>query len=360
MKEILAAQEIVSEKSALSVLSNVLLTARDGKIEIKATDVKMNMTTSVAVDVAEEGEITVLCSKLSDILKSLPDGDAEFEITEKDNMAIAVVRSHVRKIKYQFNCTQTDKFPELPGTDGLNFFNIPAKDLRRMISQTVFAVSNDITRYFMSGVYFEKKDRNLVLVATDGRRLAYAEKEILPDGADFNGSLVPPKILEIITRRSSDEGIISMAFTDKMIFFRVGSYEFSSALVDGKFPNYERVIPKEQKTKVEISTDEISASLKRISVMTDKTGRVSFVFRNGSLSVVSRSADYGNATDEIQCGYSGDDVVIAMNCKHISEPLSAIGTGKVSFEFTEPLRPVTMRPVEADGILDVIMPMAVE
>lgn len=359
-REISAAQEIVSEKSALSVLSNILLTARDGKLEIKATDVKTNMRTSVAVDVIEEGETTVLCSKLSDILKSLPDGDAEFELTEKDNMTVAVVRSLSRKVKYQLNCTQTDKFPEIPNTDGITFFDVPAKDLRRMVSQTVFAVSDDITRYFMSGVYFEKKDRKLVLVATDGRRLAYAEKEILPDGTEFSGSIVPPKILGIVSKHSTDEGSISMAFTDKMVFFRVGSYEFFSALVDGKFPNYERVIPKEQKTKVEIPSDELSSALKRISVMADKTGRVSFVFRNGSLSVVSKSSDYGDATDEIQCGYSGEDIIIALNYRHVSEPLSVIGADKVSFEFTEALRAVTMQPSGEDGVLDVIMPMSAE
>lgn len=360
LKEISAAQEIVSERNSLSVLSNVLLTVSDGKLEIRATDVRTNMRTFTAVDVVEDGETTVLCSKLSDILKSLPDGDAEFAITEKDNMQVAVVRSLSRKVKYQLNCTQTDKFPELPGTDGISFFDIPAKDFRRMVSQTVFAVSTDITRYFMSGVFFERKGNSLVLAATDGRRLAYAEREILPGGTDFEGSIVPPKVLGIVTKRSTDEGNISVAFTGKMVFFRVGNYEFSSALVDGKFPNYKRVIPAEQKAKVEIPTDEISAALKRISVMADKTGRICFIFSKGSLAVISKSYDYGDAADEIPCGYNGEDITIALNYRHIAEPLSVIGSGKVSIEFSEPLRPVTMKPVGEGGVFNVIMPMSAE
>lgn len=357
-REIAVAKEIITAKDALSVLSNVLLSAKDGKLEIRATDVKTNFRTTVPVDIEEEGETTVLCDKFMGILSSLPDGDAEFTLTDKDNLTVAVVRSTAKRIKYNLNCVLTDKFPEPVPEKDLKFFNVPAKDLRQMISRTAFAVSADITRYFMSGVYFEKKDRKLVLVATDGRRLSYTEKEILPETAEFINAIVPTKILNIISRHFTDEGSVGIAVTDKMIFFRAGSYEFNSQLVDGNFPNYERVIPKEQTHRLVVSKDDLMSALKRISVMADKTNKILFEIKDGSLTVASKSMDYGDADDEIPAEYSGEEITIALNGQHVREPLSEIDSEKVVLEFTEALRAVTMRGDSDSGSFSVIMPMS--
>ena len=246
INEISIAQEIISTKNALSVLSNVLLIAEGGTLTIKATDIKVNFQTKIPVDIEEEGSTTVLCDKFMGILSALPEGEIEFLLKDNDNLVSAVIRHTSKKIKYQLNCTSQDKFPEIAVAEKVSFFEVPAKELKSMITQTSFAVSDDETRYFMNGVYFEKKEDKLVLVATDGRRLAYAEKAVLAGVADFPAAIVHPKILNVVAKHASDEGNVSVAIVDKMIFFNFANYEFSATLIDGQYPNYARVIPESQ------------------------------------------------------------------------------------------------------------------
>ena len=193
INEISIAQEIISTKNALSVLSNVLLIAEGGTLTIKATDIKVNFQTKIPVDIEEEGSTTVLCDKFMGILSALPEGEIEFLLKDNDNLVSAVIRHTSKKIKYQLNCTSQDKFPEIAVAEKVSFFEVPAKELKSMITQTSFAVSDDETRYFMNGVYFEKKEDKLVLVATDGRRLAYAEKAVLAGNDDDARSFLQQK-----------------------------------------------------------------------------------------------------------------------------------------------------------------------
>lgn len=360
INEIAIAQEIISTKNALSVLSNVLLIAEGGSLTIKATDIKVNFQTKIPVEIEEEGSTTVLCDKFMSILSALPEGEIEFNLLEKDNLITAVIKHSEKKIKYQLNCTSQDKFPEIAIAEKVSFFEVPAKELKQMIAQTTFAVSEDETRYFMNGVNFEKKDDKLILVATDGRRLAYAEKAVLAGVDDFPAAIVHPKILNIVAKNASDEGNINVAVVDKMIFFKFGNYEFSAALIDGQFPNYTRVIPANQKYKFTVLKSDFVAALKRISIMIDKTGRISFGIAPGVLSITSKSSDLGDAKEEIPCQYDGDEISIAMNYRHIDSPLKVMDSEYITFEFTEALRAVTFRPEPAADYFHIIMPMSAE
>ena len=179
IKEIAIAQEIISTKNAGSILSNVSLTAQNNSLLIKATDVKVNFETQVPVQVESEGSTTIYCDKFMGILNSLPEGEIEFNQPAEngEDQAITVVIKPVdKKIKFQIKSMSQEKFPELMTSNDAPYFEVPSKDLKNMIGETVFAVSEDETRYFMNGVYFEKKDDNLNLVATDGRRLSFSSK----------------------------------------------------------------------------------------------------------------------------------------------------------------------------------------
>ncbi|MBQ0052647.1 MAG: DNA polymerase III subunit beta [Treponema sp.] len=360
ISEISIAQEIISTKNALSVLSNVLLIAEGNTLTIKATDIKVNFQTKIPVEIQEEGSTTVLCDKFMGILSALPEGEIEFAIQDKDNLVSAVIRHTVKKIKFQLNCTSQDKFPEIAIAEKVSFFEVPAKELKQMISQTSFAVSEDETRYFMNGVFFEKKEDKLVLVATDGRRLAYCEKPVLAGVAEFPSAIVHPKILNIVAKHASDEGNIEVAIVDKMIFFNFGNYEFSATLIDGQFPNYQRVIPETQSNKFSVLKSEFVSALKRISIMLDKTGRITLTMAPGVLTINSKSNDLGDAKEEIPCQYAGEEVSISMNYKHIDSPLKVMESEYITFEFTEILKAVTLRPEPAQDYFHVVMPMSVE
>ena len=360
INEISIAQEIISTKNALSVLSNVLLIAEGNSLTVKATDIKVNFQTKIPVDIEEEGSTTVLCDKFMGILSALPEGEIEFFLQDKDNLISAVIRHTSKKIKYQLNCTSQDKFPEIAVAEKVSFFEVPAKELKAMISQTSFAVSDDETRYFMNGVYFEKKEDKLVLVATDGRRLAYAEKSVLAGVADFPAAIVHPKILNIVAKHASDEGQISVAIVDKMIFFNFANYEFSATLIDGQYPNYQRVIPENQAHSFKVLKSEFVDALKRISIMIDKTGRIILNLAPGVLTITSKSTEFGDAKEEIPCQYAGEEVSISMNYKHIDSPLKIMNSEYITFEFTEVMRAVTLRPEPAEDYFHILMPMSAE
>jgi len=358
INEIAIAQEIISTKSALSILSNVLLIIKNNSLIIKATDIKVNFETKIPVDAEEDGSITIFSDKFMGILSALPSGEVEFALDQKDNQTIAIIRHLTKKIKFQLKCMSQDKFPEFPSIEKVPFFMLPAKEFKDMIYQTTFAVSEDETRYFMNGVYFEKKDNKLILVATDGRRLAYDSKDLLDGITDFPSAIVHPKVLNIVAHHASDEGNISVAIVDKMIFFRFLNYELSSSLLDGQFPNYQRVIPEKQSFSFQVNKGDLSDALKRTVLMVDKkAGRIFMTVTPGVLIITSQESDLGDAKEEIPCEFNGEDITIAMNYRYIEEPLKVIGTERITFEFTESMKAVTLRPEPAEDYFHIIMPM---
>ena len=358
INEISIAQEIISTKSAMSILSNVLLIAQNNTLVIKATDIKVNFETRIPVDIQEEGSTTIFCDKFMGILSSLPNGEIEFDLQQKDNQTVAIIRHTAKKIKFQLKCMSQEKFPEFPTVESVPFFELPSKELKAMIAQTSFAVSEDETRYFMNGVYFEKKDEKLNLVATDGRRLAFASKSVLSGVIDFPSAIVHPKVLNIVAHRASDEGNISVAIVDKMIFFKFANYELSSTLLDGQFPNYQRVIPETQTNSFQLQKSDLIDALKRTALMVDKkAGRIFFTVTPGVLTITSQESNLGDAKEEIPCEYAGSEITIAMNYHYIEEPLKGITSERITFEFTEAMRAVTLRPEPAEDYFHIIMPM---
>lgn len=353
MKEIAIAQEIITNKSPISILSNILLIAKDGELTIKASDTTVNFITHIPVDITEEGSTTIYCDKFMSILSSSPSGEIEF-----DHQDIKVtIRTLTKKYKAQLKSIASEKFAEIPEAKDVPFFEVPSKDLKEMISQTIFAVSEDPNRFFMTGVYFTKKDDKIVMVSTDARRLSYCEKEI-GNGIDFESAIVPTKILRCILKNNSDEGNVSLGIVDKMIFARFANYEFSSKLIDGQYPNYQRVIPEKQLYSFQVNKDDLESALRRIEIMIDKkVGRIVFKLNPGVLNIISPESEIGEADEEIPCRYDGEEIAIAMNDKYISEPLKVINSENVVFEFTETMKAVTLRPEPAGDYFHIIMPM---
>lgn len=355
LKEIAFAQEIIASKIAGSILSYIGLEAEQDTLHIQATDgLKVNFRTSVPVIVIESGTASVFGDKFLGILNSIPEGELEFEQAEGKT----TIRPTFKKINFQLKSMASDEFPELPMPNEEDFFTFPTRDIKEMILQTVFAVSGDETRYNMNGVCFEKKDGKLIMAATDGRRLAFIEKT--PEGAlpDFPSVIIPPKLLNIITRHAGDEGEIAIAVSGQHIFVRFGSYDLSSKLIEGQFPNYQRVIPENQSFVFSVNRMEMLDALKRVSIFAEqKVGRVHVGITPSLVSVYTDESDIGTAKEEIAARYEGDEVAIALNYHYIEEPLKVMSNNEVSFHFTDPLKALSIKSEPEQSFIHVIMPM---
>ena len=352
-KEVAMSNEIIASKNAISILSNIYFEAKDGSLTIKATDMKVNFETRVPVDIIESGSVTVYGDKFCGILNSIPDGEVLFEnIDGRIN-----IKTSAKKAKFQLKSIASEKFPEFT-VSGKEFFQIPIRDFKEMIQETIFAISDDETRYFMNGVLFEKADGKFIMVATDGRRLAYIDKPAPDNIADFSGIIIPPKILNIVLKRAGDEGMAEISVTDKTIFIQFGSYKLSSVLIEGQFPNYRRVIPENQIHRFTVNRTEMLDALKRVALLVEqKSHRIYLEVSEGAASVKCEENDIGNASEEISCEYEGDEVSIALNYRYLEEPFKVMSCEKVSVLFTEPNKTITIVPVPEKDFFHIVMPM---
>jgi DNA polymerase-3 subunit beta len=355
-KEISVAQEIISSKNVVSILSNIYLKTENDTLFIKATDNKVNFETQIPVTVMEEGSTTVFGDKFLGIINSSPEGELVFE----QKASKLTIKSVEKKANWELKSIDADKFPEFIVSTA-EYFDLPIKDFKDMVQQTVFAVSDDETRYFMNGVYFEKADDKVVMVATDGRRLAYTSKTVDSSIKDFPGVIVPPKILNVLAKRAGDEGPVSISITDKTIFIKFGYYSLSSVLLEGQFPNYRRVIPENQDKIISVNRLEMLEALRRVSLLVEqKSHRVYFSVVSGSMAVYSEENEIGNSRMEIPCKYDGEEVAIALNYRYIEEPSKAMKEDDIGIKFSDPTKAITIQPVPEKDFFHVVMPMQID
>ncbi len=357
LKEIAIAQQIISIKNVKSILSTVCFIAENNTLFIKATDIKICFETKIPVDVEEEGSTTVHCDKFISILNKLPSGDIQF-IQDETTITIKPIS---KKVSFKLKAFYVDKFPEFSTTTDINYFDIPTDAFKSMICQTIFAISDDQTRYFMNGVYFEKKEDNLILVATDGRRLSYVSKPLCEGINQFESAIVPPKILSLILKRAPSEGFVSIAILDRTFYVKFGNYYFTSVLIEGKFPNYERIIPESQKFSFAVDKHELQEAMSRVGLMVDrKSLKTFFQINPGVLTIYTNETEFGDVREEIPCQYDGEELLFALNFQYVEEPLKAITTDRVVFKFTESMKAITMCSEPEEDYFHLIMPMQLD
>jgi DNA polymerase-3 subunit beta len=213
----------------------------------------------------------------------------------------------------------------------------------------------------MNGVFFKKEEGKLIMVSTDGRRLAYVEKTASGGVEDFAGVIVPPKILNILLKRAGEEGIIGISISEKILFVQFGSYSLSSILIEGQFPNYQRVIPENQIFSFTVNRKETLEALKRVSLLVEqKSHRIYLGLVSGIMSISSEESDIGNAREEIPCKYEGEEISIALNYRYLEEPFKVIDSDEVSVHFTEAGRAITIKPVPESDFFHIVMPMQLD
>jgi len=354
LKEISIAQEIISSKNAILILSNIYLEADNDRLLIKAKDMKVNFQTEIPVNVIEKGSTTVYGDKFFGIINTFP-GD-EIEFSHQDN--VVIIKPTVnKKPECKLKSIASEKFPEF-AVSTEPFFEMPIKDFREMIQQSVFAVSDDETRYFMNGVFMEKTEGKINMVATDGRRLAFISKSVSDKIKDFSGIIIPPKILTTVLKRSGDEGLINISISDKMIFINFASYKFSSVLIEGMFPNYKKVIPEKQDFSLSVKRDEMISALRFVVNMVEKKShRIYLEITSGKMSIYSEENEIGTADYEIPCKYEGEDVKIAVNYRYLEEPFKIMTDDEIKFRFSSAVKAITIEPFTEKDFFHIIMPM---
>jgi DNA polymerase III subunit beta len=354
-KEISTAYEVISTRNVLSILSNVYLETDKTTLKIKASDLKVGFESSIPVHVEASGSVTVYCEKLLKILRELPSGEVSFEL--KDNMMFQI-NPVSKKINFQLKSISTDKFPEIPEIGEDQSFELAQKDFIEMVSNTIFAISDDETRFFMNGGYPEKIDNKAIMVASDGRILSFIAKNIEGSFNDVKGIIIPSKILAILNKLISKEGNLLLAVTEKNFFAKFGNHKFSSNLIEGKFPNYQKVIPDKQQHKLIVDRKILENAVRRVSVLVEqKSRRVYLVVNKDNIIVSSDESEMGLAKEEIPCQYDGPDAEIILNYIYLLDPLKEMTEESIAIEFTNPEKTITIKPIPERDIVHIIMPM---
>lgn len=358
IKEFQIAQDIVSSKNALSILSYVLISVENDTLTIRATDLKVSFETSIPVSVTTPGRTTVFCDKILGVLRSLPPGDIQFSLVENDRFIIKPVFK--TNIDFRLKNMGAEKYPDLQWAPDNSFFQIQQKDLLDMITQTVFAVSDDETRYFMNGVFFERKEDKIQMVATDGRRLSFIAKNAQANLPEFPGVIIPPKILHLVKKLASGQGEIRIAVTEKQIFMEFDNQRLSSALIEGQFPNYNRVIPEKQEHSIQVNRNDLNEGLRRVGLMVEKSRRIYLDLSENTITLQSEESEFGTAKEDIPCRYTGPAARIALNHLYLNDPLKVVESDEVSLEFTETTKAISIHSSPRADYFHIVMPMLID
>jgi len=340
LKTIQKVQNAISTKNTLPILSNMLLEAGKDGVKITATDLDIGISSTMPAAPEIEGAITLPAKKFMDIIKELPDsGDISLS-TKKNN--ITTIESG--KIVFKIVGLPKDEFPQPPAFKNKDTITLPQTFLKNMISMTVFAVSHDETRYVLNGTLLIITGKTMKLVATDGRRLAVIEKKLPKETIIEKKVIVPTKTIQELNRLLQEEGEVKIAFDENQVLFDLGGTVIISRLIEGEFPNYEQVIPKEVKEKIIIDRGAFLAAAKRASILTNQDSvAIKMDISKGKIAISKNIPYMGEVREEVGVSYKGKDLAVGFNPNYIIEVLKNIDTKEIGFELAESDKPGVIR-----------------
>jgi DNA polymerase-3 subunit beta len=351
-----AVQNIVSSRTTLPILSNVLLRGQNGRLDLTATDLDVTISSGVEAEVKKAGAVTVPVKKLFAIVRELGTGELEFEVDEKNACKLKSAASF-----YRINGLPAEEFPPLPEFSQKKMVVVPQEKFKGMLRRTSFAMSTDETRYVLNGIFVSLKDHKLTMVATDGRRLALTDEEADVGPESETEFIVPTKAINELNRLLQPNGQVEIKFTDNQASFDLKDEKGSSVLVvsklvEGNFPNYKQVIPAEAAERIPVVREELLQALRRAEIMTsEKSNSVKLTFTKNNLAITANTPELGEARESLAINYKGNDLAIAFNPGYLMDPLKALDNDEVFLELTDELSPGV---VKVNGpFLYVIMPM---
>ncbi len=363
LKALQRVQSIVDRKNTIPILSHLLLEAQDDQLVLSATDLEVGIRCVYPAKIVQAGRVAIPAKSLYEIVKELGTNSIlRFKVFENFWVELTSGKSLFKLVGQ--DC---DEFPQLPQIQKDKSFSVPSAKIVQMIDHTIFAVSNDQTRYDLSGVFLEQiKSKGKIylrMVATDGHRLSMMDQEI--EGAKDvhidHGVILPKKGLFELKRVLTDDATLFCCFMENNIVFWNGQKQTTlfMRLIDGDFPDYTPVIPKNNDRKIILNRDQLFNSLKRISVLSAEHSRsVRFHFDKGKLRLFSSNPKLGEAQEDIDIDYTGGDIEIGFNAGYFMDVLNAMNDQEnVVLELTDVLSPSLIKGNEFDGALNIVMPM---
>ncbi|HWR36543.1 MAG TPA: DNA polymerase III subunit beta [Clostridia bacterium] len=361
LRELTATQGVVERKTTIPILSNFLFEAAGDKLSITATDLDLSLRTSCPAKVKKEGSCTIPARKLYDYVKLLPDGEISIKLLENHWVNIRSGRSNTKMVGMA-----RSNFPSLPMFPAAGVVKVPAEALRKMIGKTIFAISNEESRYTLNGALMVLKPESITMVATDGHRLAHIERP----NTQFEVSgelktLVPKKAMAELSSLlgNVDFEHIEFAKDESTLFFRIGGRLLTSRQLTGQFPNYEAVLPKENTKFIIIRCDELSSAIQRVAQFADeRSGAIRFRLDKNELKLSSSSTETGESEDSIETAYEGDQMTIGFNSQYLIDFLKAADGNEVRLEFKDAQSAGQLRPEDAADEFKyryVVMPMRI-
>ena len=362
VRELGLSQGVVEKKTTIPILSNVLIEAKDDRIILTATDLELGIRCSCPAKVKKEGAGTIPARKLLDYTRLLPDSELNLKFLENHWASITCGRSRTK-----IAGMSRESFPELPQMPEA-ISEIPVKLLASMISRTAFAISMEESRFTLNGALLLLSDEGMTMVATDGHRLAYVEGSMSANGSSSKGfrALIPKKAMGEIVKLAEESGADSkvvFAGDDNHLFFRFGERLLITRKLTGNFPDYERVLPKDNTNIAKLKKEEIRSAIERVSQFADERSRAIRVqFGQGEVKVFSSSVETGESEESVPTEYAGPDLEIGFNAQYLLDFLRAVSGDDVSFALKDQKSAGEMRPgsEEAkDRYRYVVMPMRI-
>lgn len=346
----------VPAKTTLPVLANLLVETTDRGIRLSATDLDIAVSTEVSADVESPGAITIPARKLSEIAKELPPAPVKVATSGEQRISIECGRA-----RFKLLGLPRDEFPTFPQVRFNDAWRVKSGELQQLIMHTSFAVSTEESRPILNGVLWELREERMRMVATNGHRLARMELPIPGTAAPPSDLIVPPKALEQVRRLFPAEEELEIARGDNHLGFRSPFTTVYTRLIEGPYPNYEQVIPKDNDKSCVLDKGAFTSALKRMSVIaSDQTHRIKLSFNAGMLKFAVTTPDLGEAADELPIAYDGDPLDIGFNAAYLLEILRYMPTDEVKLTFKAPERAATIEPSNWDGAADylcLVMPL---
>jgi len=350
-------QSVVERRNTIPILSNVLIEAReDGSLRLMATDLDLQVDESVPANVSQAGATTVSAHTLFDIVRKLPEG-SQVELTAAEGkMQIIAGRS-----RFNLSTLPRDDFPVIAEGELPTRFELPAATLRQIIEKTRFAISSEETRYYLMGIFLHVIEDQLRAAATDGHRLARVTVP-RPDGADGMPDVIVPRkaVAELYRLVEELEGTVEISLSPTKIRFGLGSAILTSKLIDGTFPDYNRVIPTANDKLLKLDPKSFSAGVDRVStIASEKTRAVKMRLDRDKVTLSVTSPENGVATEEVPADYGADGLEIGFNARYLLDILSEIDGDTVEVHLADAAAPTLLRENDKSNALYVLMPMRV-
>ena len=353
---------VVASRSTMPILSNVLIEAEEGHISLTTTNLDLGTRCRIKAEVSDTGSITLPVRKLATIVKELPVNEVFLETSKKNQVKITSGGS-----LFKIMGISSEEFPPLPTFENRKVFDLSQEEIVNMLKSVSYAQSTDENRYILNGVYFKFADEKLTLVATDGRRLGLTGLDLEVSEENTGSLILPAKTVAELERLMGKGEKVSIAFNDRQAAFEIGLDEAGdsglvdhlylvSKIVEGNYPNYRQVIPKETEHRVKIERELMLECVHRAALVTsDKSNSVKIKISKNLLEISGQSSEYGESHESMAIAYDGPEVQVAFNPQFLMEPLKALNKDEVFFEFKDELSPGLFKTL--DNFICVIMPL---